>query len=50
MGVEKQTNPFLRADQPDFQKALEKSGLAAHGTDPVAIFGTLRAAKDRFVA
>jgi hydroxyacylglutathione hydrolase len=50
LGVEKKTNPFLRVDQPDFQKVLEKSGLAAHGTDPAAIFGTLRAAKDRFAA
>lgn len=48
MSVEKQTNPFLRADQPDFIKALAKSGLALQGTDPAAIFGTLRSAKDRF--
>lgn len=48
LGVEKLANPFLRADNPDFQKALGKVGLAAEGTDPAAIFGSLRAAKDRF--
>lgn len=48
MGVEKTTNPFLRADDPEFQKALAKVGLATQGTDPAAIFGSLRAAKDRF--
>lgn len=48
ISVEKLTNPFLRVDQPDFHKALAKSGLALQGTDPAAIFGTLRAAKDRF--
>lgn len=48
MGVEKATNPFLRADNADFQKALTKAGLAAQGTDPAAIFGSIRAAKDRF--
>lgn len=46
--TEKATNPFLRADDPEFQKALGKVGLAAQGTDPAAIFGSLRAAKDRF--
>jgi hydroxyacylglutathione hydrolase len=48
LGVEKQTNPFLRADDVEFQKALSKAGLATEGTDPAAIFGSLRAAKDRF--
>ncbi len=48
LGVEKITNPFLRADEPDFQKALARIGLATQGTDPAAIFGSLRAAKDRF--
>lgn len=48
LGVEKATNPFLRADNADFQKSLNKAGLAAQGTDPAAIFGSLRAAKDRF--
>jgi hydroxyacylglutathione hydrolase len=48
LGLEKQTNPFLRADDPVFQKALAKVGLAAEGTDPAAVFGALRAAKDRF--
>ena len=48
LSVEKATNPFLRADDKDFQKALGKIGLAAQGTDPAAVFGALRTAKDRF--
>ena len=48
LGDEKKTNPFLRVDNPDFQRALSKNGLAAAGTDPAAIFGALRAAKDRY--
>ena len=48
LGVEKAANPFLRADDAAFQKVLEKAGLAAQGTDPAAVFGSLRAAKDRF--
>lgn len=44
---ERLTNPFLRVDDPAFQKTLERSGIPA-GTDPAAIFGSLRAAKDRF--
>jgi hydroxyacylglutathione hydrolase len=48
MAMEKQANPFLRADNHEFHKALAKSGLALQGTDPAAIFGTLRSAKDRF--
>lgn len=50
MGVEKRTNPFLRIDQPDFQKVLAKKGLPVNDADPAAIFGSLRAAKDRFKA
>jgi hydroxyacylglutathione hydrolase len=50
LGIEKKTNPFLRADDPDFQKTLSKAGLATQGTDPAAIFGSLRAAKDRFAS
>jgi len=48
LGDEKKTNPFLRADEPAFQQALAKSGFSVHDADPAAIFGTLRAAKDRF--
>lgn len=48
IGVEKQTNPFLRADVPEFMDALAKNGFPVEGTDPAAIFGSLRAAKDRF--
>lgn len=43
LGVEKQTNPFLRADVPALQAAI---GLA--GDDPAAVFGELRARKDTF--
>jgi hydroxyacylglutathione hydrolase len=50
MAVEKRANPFLRADDPEFQQALGKAGLAAQGTDPAAVFGALRIAKDRFGA
>ncbi len=48
LGVEKQANPFLRVDQPEFLQALAKSGLALQGTDPAAIFGSIRSAKDRY--
>lgn len=47
---EKKTNPFLRVDDPAFQRVLAKSGFPTDGTDPAAIFGALRAAKDRFSA
>jgi hydroxyacylglutathione hydrolase len=50
LGEEKRANPFLRADEPAFQQALAKSGFQVHDADPAAIFGTLRAAKDRFNA
>jgi hydroxyacylglutathione hydrolase len=48
LGLEKKTNPFLRVDNPEFQRALAKNGFPVQGTDPAAIFGALRAAKDRF--
>ncbi|MGE3622522.1 MAG: hydroxyacylglutathione hydrolase [Bdellovibrionales bacterium] len=48
LGDEKRVNPFLRVDEPDFQKTLAKSGFPVHDADPAAIFGSLRAAKDRF--
>lgn len=48
LGMEKQTNPFLRIDQPDFQQVLAQKGLPVDGTDPAALFGLLRAAKDKF--
>lgn len=47
LGAEKKTNPFLRVDCPDFQQTLSKNGFPVEGTDPAAIFGALRAAKDR---
>ncbi|HAX91399.1 MAG TPA: hydroxyacylglutathione hydrolase, partial [Rhodospirillaceae bacterium] len=45
--MEKATNPFLRVDDPAFQKMLEKNGFP-NAVDAAAIFGSLRAAKDRF--
>lgn len=44
LGMEKRTNPFLRADDPVLAKAM---GLP-EGADPVAVFAALRAAKDNF--
>ena len=46
LGMEKATNPFLRADQPALAKAV---GLPA-GADPAEVFGRLRKAKDDFKA
>jgi hydroxyacylglutathione hydrolase len=43
LGMEKRTNPFLRADQPDLLKAI-----GAQGADPVNTFAALRRAKDEF--
>jgi len=48
LGNEKRVNPFLRADDIEFHKALAKSGFPVHDADPAAILGSLRAAKDRF--
>ncbi len=44
LGMEKATNPFLRADQPVLAKAV---GLP-EGSDPAEVFGALRKAKDDF--
>jgi hydroxyacylglutathione hydrolase len=44
IGMEKATNPFLRADQPALAKAM---GLNPD-TDPAAVFAALRTAKDSF--
>lgn len=43
LGMEKRTNPFLRADAPDLLKAI-----GAEGADPVRTFAALRKAKDDF--
>ncbi|HVW92649.1 MAG TPA: hydroxyacylglutathione hydrolase [Devosia sp.] len=43
LGMEKRTNPFLRADAPDLLKAI-----GAAGADPVTAFAALRKAKDDF--
>jgi hydroxyacylglutathione hydrolase len=45
MGMEKATNPFLRADKPEMAKAM---GLEPD-IDPSVVFAALRAAKDKFV-
>jgi hydroxyacylglutathione hydrolase len=47
LALEKETNPFLRVDEPEFQNMLAKNGFPIDA-DPAAIFGALRAAKDRF--
>jgi hydroxyacylglutathione hydrolase len=44
LGMEKATNPFLRADQPALARA---AGLPA-SADPAAVFAKLRKAKDEF--
>ena len=44
LGMEKATNPFLRADKPEMAKAL---GLDPD-VDPSVVFAALRAAKDKF--
>ena len=43
MGLEKQTNPFLRPDQPEIRK-----NLGMEKADTVSAFGEIRARKDRF--
>jgi hydroxyacylglutathione hydrolase len=43
IGEEVATNPFLRADQPELQRA---AGLA--GKDPATVFGEIRHRKDAF--
>lgn len=44
MGMEKATNPFLRADRPELARAM---GLEPD-VDPSIVFAALRAAKDKF--
>ncbi|WP_170450961.1 hydroxyacylglutathione hydrolase [Ruegeria arenilitoris] len=43
LGVEKATNPFLRATDPKIQ-----AQLGVVGADPVAVFAEIRGRKDRF--
>jgi hydroxyacylglutathione hydrolase len=43
IGLENQTNPFLRADEPAVAKAV---GMA--GADPVSVFAEIRLRKDNF--
>lgn len=43
IGLEKATNPFLRADVPELQQAI---GMA--GEDPALVFAEIRTRKDRF--
>lgn len=44
LGMEKRTNPFLRADRPEIAKALG----VEDGSKPSAVFAAMRAAKDAF--
>jgi hydroxyacylglutathione hydrolase len=44
LGMEKRTNPFLRADQPELRKAMRLGDEAR----PADVFAALRAAKDVF--
>ncbi len=48
LGLEKKLNPFLRADDKAFVASLVRNGFHAQDGDPAAIFGAMRAAKDRF--
>jgi hydroxyacylglutathione hydrolase len=41
LGIEKQTNPFLRWDRPALQAATRID-------DPVQVFARIRSMKDRF--
>jgi hydroxyacylglutathione hydrolase len=43
MGLEKQTNPFLRPDSAEIRKSL-----GMEGAPTVAVFGEIRARKDKF--
>jgi hydroxyacylglutathione hydrolase len=43
IGLERATNPFLRADEPAVAEALHMAGAA-----PALVFGELRRRKDRF--
>jgi hydroxyacylglutathione hydrolase len=43
MGLERRTNPFLRADEPSVQRALGMAGAA-----PAAVFADIRKRKDTF--
>jgi hydroxyacylglutathione hydrolase len=47
IGLEKATNPFLRAELPEIRAQLLAQD-AALGSDPIALLGRLRALKDQF--
>ena len=44
LGMEKRTNPFLRADRPEIARAVD----LPEGTKAAEVFAALRAAKDNF--
>lgn len=48
LAEEMRLNPFLRADQTDFQQALIRQGFPLADPDPAVVFAAIRAAKDRF--
>jgi len=43
LGVERATNPFLRADAPELAR-----GIGMEGADPVSVFAEVRRRKDKF--
>ena len=47
LGEEKQTNPFLRYDQPAILQTLHENGRLSH-TEPIAAFAALREWKNSF--
>jgi hydroxyacylglutathione hydrolase len=47
IALEKQTNPFLRYDNPDIIALLQQTGRIS-STDPVTVFGALRHWKNTF--
>ncbi len=48
VGLELETNPFLRSGEPSVVAGLQRSGRLASATDPVTAFAALRAWKDQF--
>lgn len=47
IGVERQTNPFLRSGEPGLVEAVCAADPSVDGSDPLAVFTATRALKDR---
>ena len=47
IGLEKATNPFLRADSPEIIASVRRHNPGV-GDDAVSIFGAVRSMKDSF--